>query len=146
MIAMRGGYGYFRGTFIPESRLGCAITVWHQTDGCLDCPQWLPDNCPKHCLKTAGISFSGWQLMDHLYWWLPNSCLMMPDECPTTATKLVCNRNQIRYRGSKQRSNFGIGIRAEFFFPKPKLFFFKLFQTFLCFPASWGSFKKLIFL
>ena len=27
------------GTFIPESRVGRAITVWHQTDGCLDCPQ-----------------------------------------------------------------------------------------------------------
>ena len=47
---------------MPSSLIDCTKTVWHKTNGCLDCPKRLPDNCPKHCLKTAGLFFSGWQL------------------------------------------------------------------------------------
>ena len=38
----------------------------------------------------------------------------------------------------KPRSNFGIGIGAELFFPKPKLFFFKFFS---CFPLLVSFYK-----
>ena len=46
--------------------------------------------------------------------------------------KLLWDRSQVWYQEPKPRSNFGISIRADIFFLKPKLF--EIFLTFFC----WG--------